>query len=69
MKMKSNPECQILVSMNTSCDFKNTCYLTKVNFITDDRMLRFTYLYENIMVANKVRHNIIWVRKEKITLR
>jgi hypothetical protein len=32
-----------------------------VNFITEDKMLKNTYLYENRMFTNKVKCRIIWV--------
>jgi hypothetical protein len=32
---------------------KNTCLLTLVNFITEEPMLKYTYLYENAMFTNK----------------
>jgi hypothetical protein len=38
---------------------------TQVNFISDDRMLRNTYLYENRMYTNKVNAESFGVGKEK----
>ncbi len=52
-------------SMFTYCRNKNTCYLTKVNFITEDEMLRNTYSYENWMFTNNVRCSIIQGSKGK----
>jgi len=34
--------------------------------MTENRMLRNTYLYENRMFANKVKHVTIWGRKRKV---
>ncbi len=42
---------------------KNTCCLTHVNFITEDRMPRYTQLNENRLFTNKMRLSIIWERK------
>jgi len=36
-----------------------------MTFITEDRMLRHTYLYENRMFTNKVKAALFWVGKEK----
>jgi hypothetical protein len=33
---------------------KNTCYLTNINFISEDKMLWYTYLCENKMFTNKL---------------
>ena len=54
------------VSTNTFCRNRNTCYLTSVNFITEDILLRYTYLYVIRMVTNQVRCSIIRVGKERI---
>jgi len=37
---------------------KKHCFMTKVKFITEDRMLRTKYLYENRMFRNKVNQSI-----------
>jgi len=50
--------------MYTSCQNKNICRLTLVNFITEDRMLRNTYLYEN-RIFTKWKPSIICGGKEK----
>jgi len=39
--------------------------LTEVNIITEDRMPRNKYFYENRLFTNKVRHNTILGGKEK----
>jgi len=39
--------------------------LTKVNFITEDRMLRNTDIYENRMFTNKVKPASFGVGEEK----
>jgi len=54
-------QCQELFkfSMYTYCRNKSTCCLTYNNFITEDRMPRNTYLFENRMFTNKVKHSII----------
>ncbi len=46
-------------STNTYCGNKNTWSLTYVNLITEVRMQRNTYLYENRMFTNKMKHSII----------
>ncbi len=39
--------------------------MTLIKFITENRMLRNTYLDENIMFTNKGNHSIAWVGKGK----
>jgi hypothetical protein len=56
---KTTTNQMVLQLTKTSCVNKNTCYLTLVKFITEDRMLRNTYLYENKMFTNKVKHSNI----------
>ena len=34
-------------------------------FITEDKMLQNTYLYESRMFTNKVNQSIVWVGKER----
>jgi len=46
------------ISTNTSFVNKNTYCLTLVNIITEYRMPRNTYLYENRLFRNKVRCSI-----------
>ncbi len=52
------PHAQLLVSTNSFRANENKCCFTKVNFIPEDRMLRYTYLYENRMFTNKMRSSI-----------
>jgi hypothetical protein len=39
--------------------------MTKVNLITEERILRNTFLFENIMFTNKVNQSIFWGGKGK----
>ncbi len=40
--------------------------MTQVKFITENRMLQNTYLYENRMFTNEVNLSIIFGGKEKV---
>ncbi len=53
------------ISTYTSCLNNNTNSLTSVNFITEDRMLKNTYVYENRMFTKESDHSIIWSGKGK----
>jgi hypothetical protein len=47
------------LSLGLSCPKKHSS-TTKVKFITEDKMLRNTYLFENITFTNKENQSIAW---------
>ncbi len=55
------------ISRYTYCRNESTYQLTLVNFTTEDRMPRNTYLYDNKMFTNKVKCSIIQGGKEKVS--
>ncbi len=68
LKVRNSQQTNKEFSMYTFCRNKNACYLTKVNFITEDRMPRYKHLNENRMFTHKVRCSIIKLGKERIGL-
>ena len=59
------PKCFfILFNQSKHESREKTYFLNKVNFITEDKMLWLTYLYENILFTNKRDAAFIKERKD-----